>query len=76
MTGIPVTDDPLPDYFHSWDNDKQDEYLKEELDARDYIDIICYHAEIPKKPHQEESQTLTEEQLEWVVKLILNAGEH
>lgn len=75
MTEIPVEEDPLPKHFHSWDSEKQDAYLEEEMDARDYIDIICYHAEIPKKSHQEESHTLTERQLRWVVKLILNAGE-
>lgn len=75
MTEIPVEKDPLPERFHFWDKDEQEEFLEEELCARDYIDIICYHAEIPKKPHQEESQTLTEEQLKWVVKLILQAGE-
>lgn len=75
MTNIPVKEDPLPENFHFWDKDEQEEHLEEELNARDYIDIICYHAEIPKKPHQEESQTLTDEQLQWVAKLILQAGE-
>lgn len=75
MPDIEVTEEPLPDNFHFWDKDRQEEYLEEELSAREYIDIICFHAEVPKKPHQEESQTLTEEQLKWVVKLILGAGE-
>lgn len=75
MTEIQVKEDPLPENFHFWDKDEQEKYLEEELCSRDYIDIICYHAEIPKKPYQEESHTLTEEQLQWVVKLILQAGE-
>lgn len=75
MTDIQVTEDPLPEGFHFWDKDEQEKYLEEELCPRDYIDIICYHAEIPKKPHQEEDHTLTDEQLKWVVKLILGAGE-